>query len=281
MFLGFLWNPVKSDFYHRGFSHSILFAVLIALLLAWILNFWKKDRYSFTNTFLLFLVAVGTHPILDGLTRWGTQLFWPFDIRIHLNSVFVIDPLYTVPFLVFLIISLRSHAQRKLYWNKVGLLCSSFYLVIGLALNYYVGARLQSDYLAPMPLTSLQWMSIEDHTEYYVMKQFNVISGNEINQVKCLKNHHLEEQFFEQTPDDFQIAKKFSQGFYGLEKIEDTLFFYDWRFGNASAFSVDHYNKGLRGYKFYYEANDLKIKRYQISLGSNISLSTYLKSFLQ
>src|SRR3546814_6478712 len=38
-----------------------------------------------------------THPLLDALTVYGTQLLWPLPLRpVMWSSVFIIDPLYTV-----------------------------------------------------------------------------------------------------------------------------------------------------------------------------------------
>jgi len=71
-----------------------------------------------------------THPLLDAHTTWGTQLFWPFDLRLAYKNIFVIDPLYTLPFLIFLILALRlkrTDPKRKKY-NQLGLIISSIYL---------------------------------------------------------------------------------------------------------------------------------------------------------
>ena len=50
-------------------------------------------------------LALLTHPLLDAQTTWGTQLFWPFEWRVAIENIFIIDPIYTVPFLIFLILT--------------------------------------------------------------------------------------------------------------------------------------------------------------------------------
>jgi len=113
----FLVDTVTATEWHRGFSHSILFSVLFAPLFGWLV--WKmlpKKEASWRNWSWLFFWAMFTHPILDAFTTWGTQLFWPFSTRLAFQNIFVIDPLYTLPFLVLLILAMRYHrtsAKRR------------------------------------------------------------------------------------------------------------------------------------------------------------------------
>lgn len=70
----------------------------------------------------LFFWAIFTHPLLDCLTVYGTQLFAPFtNYRVALNNISVADPAYTFPFLVCLIVASllarRYHIESK---NKIG-----------------------------------------------------------------------------------------------------------------------------------------------------------------
>ena len=79
----------------------------------------------------MFFLAIITHPLLDAQTTWGTQLFWPFQWRIAIENIFIIDPIYTLPFLTFLILTAfqnRLSRKRKLY-NSLGLIISSTYLL--------------------------------------------------------------------------------------------------------------------------------------------------------
>jgi signal transduction histidine kinase len=78
-----------------------------------------------------------THPILDSFTAWDTQLFWPLDIRLAFRSIFVIDPLYTLPFIIFLILAMRSEkgSKKRRKYNNLGLIISSAYLLLTLVLK--------------------------------------------------------------------------------------------------------------------------------------------------
>ncbi|MDX1476972.1 MAG: metal-dependent hydrolase [Saprospiraceae bacterium] len=82
---------------------------------------------------LLFFLAFLTHILLDCFTAFGTQVFLPFsDVRIAFNTIAVADPVYTVPFLIMVVLAAIHHrseqARRILTWTGIGL--SSLYLVV-------------------------------------------------------------------------------------------------------------------------------------------------------
>ena len=62
--------------YHNNFSHSLLFGVPVALLVAGI--FHQIYRSSFWLWFLICLISYDLHVIMDALTtERGVMLFWP------------------------------------------------------------------------------------------------------------------------------------------------------------------------------------------------------------
>ena len=74
---GFFIDTVSALEIHRGFTHSIVFAIVIGLLFAWLLALWDK-RATLKQWWWFWFLAFVTHPLLDAHTTWGTQLFWPF-----------------------------------------------------------------------------------------------------------------------------------------------------------------------------------------------------------
>jgi membrane-bound metal-dependent hydrolase YbcI (DUF457 family) len=75
---------------HRGFTHSVFFCVLFAPLFAFIVTKYEAHK-NLKDWSWLFFWAFITHAILDAQTTWGTQLFWPLDIRLAFKNVFVIS----------------------------------------------------------------------------------------------------------------------------------------------------------------------------------------------
>lgn len=70
--------PYAHDFGHRGASHSLLFAALIALLSASAFHYF---RASFARSFSFLFVAAASHGVLDACTNGGMGIafFWPFS----------------------------------------------------------------------------------------------------------------------------------------------------------------------------------------------------------
>ena len=117
-------NEIDAMLFHRGFMHSILFSVLAAFALGWLVHklYNKGKRLGTTtrnNWISLFFWSLFTHPILDCFTPYGTQLFMPFsNYRVAFNNIAVADPLYTLPFLICMIVLLffnRQGDMRRLW----------------------------------------------------------------------------------------------------------------------------------------------------------------------
>jgi inner membrane protein len=70
--------PYAAEFGHRGFSHSLLFAFLIALLGACLFR-WLQS--TFIRSFAFIFFAVSSHGILDAFTNGGLGIafLWPWS----------------------------------------------------------------------------------------------------------------------------------------------------------------------------------------------------------
>ncbi|HCN72117.1 MAG TPA: hydrolase, partial [Pusillimonas sp.] len=72
-------NPIANMIYHRGFTHSVFLLTLFSLLLTWLFRLWPPThQYSKGRLFLTLWLVFMTHVLLDALTSYGTQLFWPW-----------------------------------------------------------------------------------------------------------------------------------------------------------------------------------------------------------
>lgn len=67
--------PYESQWGHRGFTHSLVFAVLIGFLCTF---FFRESKRA---VFLLTTLSTFSHPLSDMLTDGGlgVALWWPFD----------------------------------------------------------------------------------------------------------------------------------------------------------------------------------------------------------
>ena len=131
---------------HRGWSHSILVLPFVALLMAWLSMKWevsssKKMQNSkpshvdhYWTWYLLCFLTLITHPLLDLCTSYGTQILTPLSsTRFTLDTVAIIDFIYTVPLFIAIIVGLLSlkKPQRAFVWAKYALIFSTFYLCLG------------------------------------------------------------------------------------------------------------------------------------------------------
>lgn len=143
-----LFDQVQRISIHRGYSHSIVGVFLLSLLLAWLFSKWKKlGEVSKTRWFVFSFLTTLTHIMLDAFTTYGTQLLLPFsDYRVAFDSITIIDPLYTLPLLLGVLVGLfyqRSNTTRRRL-NAAGLIISSVYLGFTLINKQYVNGIVET-----------------------------------------------------------------------------------------------------------------------------------------
>lgn len=238
-------DEISATQMHRGFSHSIVFAVLIAPLLGWIAKkiHFKLVDVSFKDWTKLFFWTTVTHPLLDAHTTWGTQFFWPFNYRLAYQNIFVVDPLYTLPFLMFLIIvmTLKKDNPKRPKFNTIGLSLSTTYLILTLIFKWISfqefkeGLQNQEiEYVEmdtkPSPLNAILWSSLIETKKGYRTAYYSLFDKQEITYSKeFLKNHHLLKPYLDQ-----KVIKQLidiSAGWYRIEEKNGKLLFWDLRFG--------------------------------------------------
>src|SRR5690554_4057463 len=100
---------------HRGFSHSLFVLTGIGTLLALLTSRLTSAReIPLGHWWLFYVLCLTTHPLLDALTTYGTQLWWPMDVRpAAYPIVFIIDPLYTLPLLIGIGVALATGNGRR------------------------------------------------------------------------------------------------------------------------------------------------------------------------
>ncbi|WP_298764919.1 metal-dependent hydrolase [uncultured Polaribacter sp.] len=229
---------------HRGFTHSILFSVLFAPIFAFLVSIYESYK-NIKNWSWLFFWAFITHPILDAQTTWGTQLFWPLDVRLAFKNIFVIDPLYTIPFLVFLILTMRQKrgTQKRCFYNNLGLIISNSYLIITLILksiaftNFKKELKIQNityQELAtkPSPLNTMLWTANVKTKDAFLIGNASFFDTKPTYFSKYYKNHHLLGELANHQKIKRMIA--ITKGWYTINKIENQLYFNDLRFGTLS-----------------------------------------------
>ncbi|MGB3546660.1 MAG: metal-dependent hydrolase [Saprospiraceae bacterium] len=196
-----------------------------------------NDNASWRQWSLLFFLAIVTHPLLDCFTAYGTQFFEPFSkTRIAWNTISVVDPLYTLPFLLFLAIAffLRRGSRSRRRFNRVGLVLSSVYLLFTVVNHFNVAGIMENtladrsltvrDYrVSPSILNNILWQGTarapDDETFYYgsyslldrerSFSPFQTIAGN----------HDLLAAYHDRR--ELRILRWFTQGYYGIIPLDE------------------------------------------------------------
>ena len=125
-------DPLLFLEYHRQFTHSLIFIPVGGLISAGVLHFLisKRRNLSFLRCYAYCTLGYATHALLDACTTYGTMLFWPFsDVRIAWNTISIIDPLFTLPILILVIVAAYS---RRTFFARAALVWGLAYLSLGL-----------------------------------------------------------------------------------------------------------------------------------------------------
>ncbi len=258
-------DPVTANELHRGFSHSILFSVLAAPIFGWLLSkIYGPQEANWKDWSKLMFWGLFTHPILDAFTTWGTQLFWPIDYKLSFKNIFVVDPLYTVPFLICVLTAMfykRTHPKRKKI-NLLGIYMSSGYLLITLGIKWYTYQKFQSSLqeqgisykeiqTKPTPLNSILWSANVETDHSFLIGHYSLFDKNDTIQfLEFPKNHHLLKEIKSDPLIPRLIA--LSQGWYTIEKKDDTFLFNDLRFGQLGIGAEA--TKFVFSYELYYDS---------------------------
>ncbi len=234
-------DTTKALAMHRGFTHSIVFSVVFAPVFGWLVTRYEKFKEVKAWSWLFFWAFV-THPLLDAHTTWGTQLFWPFDLRLAFKTIFVIDPLYTLPFLVFLILAMRQKRTepKRQFYNKLGLYMSSGYLLLTFLLKWLAYRQfeqaLEQQQIAciqldtrPAPLNTMLWSVNVETENAYLLGNYSFFDTQPITFTPYPKNHELLGDLI--SNERVQRMVHITKGWYTIHEENGKLYFNDLRFG--------------------------------------------------
>ena len=266
VFLRFFYHPIESSLVHRGFSHSLLFAVFFSPLIAYAVSKLYRNRHAFKTWFWLFFLAIVTHPILDMFTNYGTQFLWPFDFRIAFNTIFVLDPLYTGPFALCLLTCLflnRSSIWRKRI-NLFGLSYSSAYLLWGVVVKLIILSNAQSYFkeagvdktdrimVKPMPLTSFYWNILGENENEFVLGYKSIFYPFQKNDIQIIsKKDHIPFDELKWKGKNYSNELRLFCNDYGyMSKQDSCLYFFDLRFGVSTLLTNKKNTQPFFGYQF-------------------------------
>ena len=253
--LDVLLNPFLSDVQgtltHRTFSHSLIVLTLLAPVLGYAVHRLHRNKTSATvlDWTWLFFGALITHPLLDAFTNYGTMLFYPLsDARISWRTIFIIDPLYTLPLLVatigVLFYSRTSPRRQRL--NRVALMISTGYLLLTIAVKLYVNQHVneqlaqqaiqaQKFMTSPTFFNILLWSVVVKIDNGYQVGYYSLLDGPEAIDFRFIpQNTSLLAPYRQpDSPVQREVSEliNFTEQYYAVESTEGGVLLNDLRFG--------------------------------------------------
>jgi inner membrane protein len=163
-------DPILNMVLHRGETHALFWLALFSAPFGWLVAVLARERAQWRRWWAAMAAVLLTHPLLDALTIYGTQLALPFSNHpFGVGSLFIIDPAYTLPLLLGLILALAlARRPAGLRFNAAGLVLSTVYIgwslvaqahVEGVARETLAAQGLKADRLliSPLPFNTIAW----------------------------------------------------------------------------------------------------------------------------
>lgn len=255
-----LLDPLERLSMHRGFSHSILFSLLMALLLTYLFKRMKTTReFTFFRLLIFSWIILITHMLLDGFTSYGTLLFLPFsDYRFGFDSINVVDPIYTLPMLIGLLLSIKKKGTSIFikYANEIGIVLSSLYLVTTLVIKHDVNQKFKKVLTAqnihftkihsqPVGIASLRWYGLGRTQDGFYMADYSYTEDNEIQFTFFPSSDSLLAELDAHTVDRMKWLAK---DFYHTVEKGDSLLFYNMQVDMQGIHELGQRKAPTRGY---------------------------------
>lgn len=247
--------PFSSDVarftWHRSFSHSLFVLAALTPLCVWgMRRIHGKESAGRGPWTLLVSLAFVTHVLLDCLTVYGTQIFWPVDpTPVAWASLFIIDPLYSLPLLVGLLVVLLVRRKPRTAWrvNAFLLALSTMYaawafaaarVVDRVATESLVRQGLPAERVLTVagPLTTLLWRVVSmDETGLHEAWFSLLDTDRELEFTHHPSDPALLEGLQDHPP--VQRLQWFTRGYYSVSLEEGAVVITDLRMGSSDGYA--------------------------------------------
>ena len=275
-FIAGLWSSPAGDLLaHRGFTHSILFALLIIPVFA--LSADKVHRphnIAFRTWLLFFTTEVFIHLFIDAFNNYGIGWFEPFShVRYSFNTVYVADPFFSLwpGIALFMLVILNRYSPKRRFWWRLGVILPFLYLgyctINKIKINRDVQQVFAKQHIpheryftTPAPLQNWLWYVVAGNDSgYHVGFRSLFDSKKEIRFEYFPRNDSLLKPVA--MDEDVHKLIRFSKQFYTVEKWKDTLVFNDLRFGQIIGWENPKEKFVFHYYLQYPEDNKMVVQR--------------------
>lgn len=244
-------DAVNDMVLHRAETHALLWQFLATFPLSFIFAYLSKSVDRYKRWWVMTVLVLFTHSLLDAMTIYGTRLALPFsDHPFGLGSLFIIDPLYTLPLLLGLLVTgiVRSNSRHR--WNHFGLAVSSIYAGWSIAAQAHVtdivltspqakGIQTEQILVTPTPFNTLLWRIVIQKENSYLEGYYSLLDTPATPENPIRFNKYERGKELEKTTEDFVKAnqmRNFTKGFYALSDDGRYISITDLRMGQHPFF---------------------------------------------
>jgi inner membrane protein len=241
-------DPIRNMVLHRAETHAPFWLTLFSLPFAWLVARLNGQWPLWQRWWLALWLALVTHPLLDAMTVYGTQLALPWsDHPFGVGSIFIIDPLYTLPLLVGVGWALAGGGGRRgRIANLAGLGLSTAYLAWGVAAQQHVEQVARASLAAqgidaprvlvtPTAFNSVLWRVVAVGPQHYHEGFHSLLDAEpRIAFDRFERGAALEREL--PPIDGVGRIAAFSQGFYRLFERDGRILIADLRMGQEPAY---------------------------------------------
>lgn len=232
---------------HRGFTHSILFALMVIPLFALAVDkIHKPEDFTYRKLLFFFSIEVFLHLLLDGFNNYGVGWFEPFNhTRFSFNSIYVADPFFSIwPGIAFIVLLfLNRFNKRRRFWWKFGVILPFVYILYCTFNKIIITKNVDKllaekniphkySFTTPAPLQNWLWYVVSgDDNGFYTGYRSVFDNSDSMHMEYFPRNESLLSNVT--ATHDVELLKQFANNFYTVEKIQDTILFNDLRFGQV------------------------------------------------
>lgn len=244
-------DPVDKFVQHRAATHSLIMHAAATPLLGEALRLTdRRLRPARLASYAAVFLCLSTHALLDYFTVYGTQLFWPvWREPLAIGSIFVIDPLYTLPLLIATLwaffvgawsprvarVTAGAFALSSLY---LGWTVAAQQIALARAQAWLDSAGIQAQRITgqPTPLNSLFWRVIAIDGPRYFNIYVPMLGGQSAVSAYV---HRRNPEMGECLNGNGRVATltAFSHGFYRYDMDGAVLMWSDLRMGMSPGYS--------------------------------------------
>ena len=244
-------DAISNMTFHRTESHALFYLSLLSPSIAWLASRIHRGIAGFRRWWLLVWLALITHPLLDSMTVYGTQLALPFsDYPYAVGSIFVIDPLYTLPLAIGILAALlasRARIGRGLRWNLAGLALSTGYLAWSAMAQQHVttiadtsirhqGISAERLLVVPTPFNTLLWRVLVIEADSYAEGFYSLLDAD-----RTVRFEHYARgaALYRQSDGNWYVDRMawFSHGFFSMRRQDGVLVISDLRMGQEPSYT--------------------------------------------